>query len=507
MQKKIKPIHEIGRIVSEEKGKGKKVAHCHGVFDLLHPGHIRHLKEAKKHGDKLVVSITPDRFVNKGPGRPAFNEKLRLEQLASLVFVDYVVLNDAPDAVSIIKTIKPSLYVKGAEYREHDKDVTGKISEEEEAVTSIGGQVFYTDDIVFSSSSLINQYFDADAERIAPFIRSLKNRYTLDTVLEKLESFADMNVLVVGDAIIDEYQYVHPLGQSGKGVHLTARLLEKETFLGGSLIIANHLASFAKSVTLVTAVGENCPNLSFIQENLHEKVKAQFIPFEGFPTLTKKRYVLKDGNSLTKLFETYSSNDRLLGRQQVESVIGFLKAHSEDYDLVLTCDFGNGFTNPLLIETLCSLPVFLAVNTQTNSGNRGYNVVTHYHRADFISLNEPELRLAAHDRYSRLESVVKDIADILECPNISITQGVDGISFFAAGEVIKIPAMTMRAIDRVGAGDSYFALASLCMAKGYDPLLAGFLGSIAAAIDVQIIGNKEAIKKVELCKYVTRLMK
>src|SRR5207245_1615980 len=123
------------------------------------------------------------------------------------------------------------------------------------------------------------------------------------------------------------------------------------------------------------------------------------------PTLTKTRFVLKDGKTITKLFETYSSNNPLLEQHHTEQALTFLQKSSEHFDLIVACDFGNGFTNPALVNALCDRPNFLAVNTQTNSGNRGYNVITHYQRADFVSLNEPELRLAAHDRYSRLEMV------------------------------------------------------------------------------------------------------
>lgn len=507
MQNKIKTLSEISSILEKEKKEGSRIVHCHGVFDLLHPGHIRHFQEAKDQGDKLVVTLTPDRFVNKGPGRPAFSELLRLEQIASLACVDYVVLNDSPDAVSIIKKIRPSIYVKGVEYKNHADDVTGKISQETSAIEEVGGTIHYTDDIVFSSSSLINRFFDHDQQRIAPFIEKVRSQFTLKEILEKIEALSKLNVLIIGDAIIDEYQYVHPLGQSGKGVHMTARCLDKETFLGGSLIISGHVSSFAGQVTLLTAVGKNCPYTSFINNNVSPKVKKEFILLDDFPTLLKKRYVLKDGESITKLFETYSSNDQLLSDRDTETVVTYLEENAKKFDLVLVCDFGNGFTNPAIIDALSAVPTFLAINTQTNSGNRGYNVVTHYHRADFISLNEPELRLAAQDRHSNLDLIVSDISEILDCSEVSVTRGVNGVFFYSEKGNENIPALTTRAVDRVGAGDSYFSIAAMCACLGYSPILSGFLGSIAAAIDVQIVGNKEAVDRVALCKYVTRLMK
>ena len=95
----------------------KKIVLCHGVFDLLHVGHIKHLKKAKALGDKLVVTLTADNFVNKGPGKPIFNQKLRAEAIASLEMVDFVAVNDFPTAVKPIKYIKPNIYCKGKDYK------------------------------------------------------------------------------------------------------------------------------------------------------------------------------------------------------------------------------------------------------------------------------------------------------------------------------------------------------------------------------------------------------
>ncbi|MCB1110498.1 MAG: adenylyltransferase/cytidyltransferase family protein [Chlamydiia bacterium] len=508
MKNKIKTFKELERLLEKEKECGEKIVHCHGVFDLLHPGHIRHFKEAKKQGTKLVVSVTPDRYVNKGPGRPAFNEALRTETLAALNCVDYVVLNDSPDAVSCIRKIKPNIYVKGKEYADHAADVTGKIAEEAQAVQEAEGTIYYTDDIVFSSSSLLNQYYDNTSPELRAFLAEMKEEYTIEDLLNKVEALKDLRVLIVGDAIIDEYQFTEPMGQSGKGLHMVARCKKNEKYLGGSLIIANHIAQFSDHVTLLTSIGETCSHFPLIQELMDPKVSTEFIKQPTYSTLTKKRYVMQDGTRLSKLFETYSTNDSLLTESETEQVITYLGNHTKDFDLILVCDFGNGFTNPLIVDALSALPNFLAVNTQTNSGNRGFNVVTHYRRADLISLNEPELRLSAHDRYSSMEGLAADISEVLQCQNICITQGVKGVFCSSDKEPeIRIPALVSNTVDRVGAGDSFFSLAAMCAAKGYPLSLAGFFGSIASALNVQIIGNKEPIKKIPFNKFLTRLLK
>ncbi|MEI6242173.1 MAG: PfkB family carbohydrate kinase [Chlamydiota bacterium] len=506
MHHKVKSFAEIQDVLEKWRSQGYKIVQCHGVFDLLHPGHIRHFKEAKNQGDKLVVTVTPDRFVNKGPGRPAFQENLRLESLASLEQIDCVVLNETSDAVYAIEKIKPNVYVKGKEYADASKDVTGKIVAEAEAVEKWGGSIFYTDDIVFSSSSLLNQHFSNMPPKTVEFLQKMKTLYSSEEVLEKIESLSDRTVVVIGDAIIDEYQYVEPLGQSGKGTHMVASHLDKEVFLGGSLIIANHLAQFVKKVYLITALGDDCIHQDFIRSTLYPNVEPCFV-YHSKATLAKKRYILKDGNNLSKLFETYTSNTSLLEESQTEQVIQLLQEKEKNAHYVLACDFGNGFTNPQIVDAIGSISSFLALNTQTNGGNRGFNCITNYRKADFISLNEPELRLAAQDRSSRLEGIASDIMGFMNASCLSATKGVHGVFCMENENHFYIPPFVTNSIDRVGAGDSYFALTSLCLSKGFPLLLSGFIGSVAAALNVQVVGNRESIQKTSLCKFITRLLK
>ena len=93
----------MGKIVTKEeysnhiknrlKSENKKVALCHGVFDLIHPGHIIHFEQARKMGDILVVSVTSEKYVRKGPGRPYFNDEMRMKFLEAIEYIDYVMLS------------------------------------------------------------------------------------------------------------------------------------------------------------------------------------------------------------------------------------------------------------------------------------------------------------------------------------------------------------------------------------------------------------------------------
>ena len=113
----IKNIKKIKGIFKKLKIEKKRVVLCHGVFDVLHLGHIKHFENAKKFGDILVVSVTSDRYVNKGIGRPHFSLEHRMLAISSLSIVDFVVPSDYPTAIKNIELIKPNFYVKGPDYK------------------------------------------------------------------------------------------------------------------------------------------------------------------------------------------------------------------------------------------------------------------------------------------------------------------------------------------------------------------------------------------------------
>ena len=155
---KVTPIEELAVIVKSHREAGRRVVHCHGCFDLMHPGHIKYFQAAREMGDVLVVTVTPDRYVDKGPGRPVFSDKLRAESIAALACVDHVAINRWPTAEETLRLIRPDIYVKGQEF-EQMEDATGKIQREARVVRETGAEMRFTHEIVFSSTELLNTYF------------------------------------------------------------------------------------------------------------------------------------------------------------------------------------------------------------------------------------------------------------------------------------------------------------------------------------------------------------
>jgi rfaE bifunctional protein nucleotidyltransferase chain/domain len=171
---KILSLDELASFVGAARNRGRSIALAHGTFDLLHLGHVRHLEQARQLGDVLIVTITADQFVNKGPDRPVFTAPLRAEMVAALACVDRVAVNDAPTAENVIYLLKPDVYVKGSDYAPDEKDLTGKIRAERDAVVANGGRIHFTDDIMFSSSSLLNCHFDVFEPQLRAYLDRMR---------------------------------------------------------------------------------------------------------------------------------------------------------------------------------------------------------------------------------------------------------------------------------------------------------------------------------------------
>jgi rfaE bifunctional protein kinase chain/domain/rfaE bifunctional protein nucleotidyltransferase chain/domain len=503
---KITDLDSLAGIISQARDAGRRVVHCHGVFDLLHIGHIRYFEQAKQMGDILVVTLTPDRYVDKGPHRPAFNEDLRAEAVASLNVVDYVAINLWATAEQTLRQLRPDVYVKGSEFKDIASDRTGKIALEKAVIDEIGSELAFAEDIVFSSSSLINRYLSNLPREINNYLEIFRKRYTLEETLSLLDRMGSVNVLVVGDTILDEYQYCDTIGKSTKDPALALHYRSHDMFAGGVLAVANHVANLAGEVTLVTSLGEHDRHEQFIRAQLNSRVTPIFYTQANAPTIVKRRYL--DGYSFNKLFEVYVMDDAGLDKATDERLCRWVQENAGHYDLVIAADFGHGAVSRQLAETLQAAAPFLAVNTQANAGNRGMHTISKYARADFASMARHELRLECGSDEGTLREQMLRISNRMGCAQLIITLGRKGCAVCGPeGGFIKVPSFARQIVDRVGAGDALFSVTSLAAVLNAPHELSGFIGNVAGALAVEELGNKKSVKKEKLEKFVTSLMK
>lgn len=492
----------------ELKKQNKTVALCHGVFDLVHPGHIVHLEQAKKMADVLVVSVTAAEYVRKGPGRPYFDDEMRMKFLAALECVDYVMLSEGYTVDDIVECVKPDIYVKGEEYARAEDDITGKITEEKALVEKYGGHIQYTTGQTFSSTNLINTALSGLSDEVRCYMEDFTTRYSMKEIRAFSEKAESLKVLVVGDIIIDKYTYCDVQGLMSKDMGYSARIQSSEEHLGGSAAIARHLSSFTDHVTLLSVMGDEKDIRSRIFQELSDSIQLELMYSSRFPTIVKHRYLTRNAKreEYRKVLAVNNIPEKMEYEKEIrELFLEKLKEELDVSDVVFLCDFGHGLIDEEVIELVQKNAKYLVLNCQTNSSNHGLNIITKYTRADVFVVDQQELKLAfpvyVNDEKAGLEKLAQHLHG-----SGWLTRGSLGAYGIHEGKIDDCPAFTLKVKDTVGAGDAFFSAAGLYAAAGA-PVEAGtFVGNIAGALAANIVGNKEAVEKVNVLKYANTLM-
>jgi rfaE bifunctional protein nucleotidyltransferase chain/domain len=478
---------------------------CHGVFDLLHPGHIQHFNAARELADVLIVSITADEYVNKGPGRPLFNQNIRAQTLAAIENIDYIIICESATAVAVIEEIKPNFYVKGLDYINESKDVTGMITLERLAVEKYGGKIHFTDEITSSSSMLINRFFSNSTLESQDWIKNFKLEHGYDQVISALDKISELSILITGETIIDQYTDCTPLAKSSKDPILAFHRHGTNLFLGGVLAIASNCSNWVKNVNLISFCGENDETLSFLLQEMNSNITLNYVSTVDRPTILKHRFVDKSSN--IRLFEYYNFSEKELPIKTSKQILNLVKKSCNDHDLVLAADYGHGFFSTDLISFFNSSSNFLSINTQANAGNRGYNTISKYARADFLTMNGAELQLELRKKDLNYQQIVPKLISTMRSKGAIVTLGGDGLLIFdSLGRFEKVPALAHKIIDKVGAGDSVFAIASLLANVNTPIKVIGFLSNLVAANEVSQLGHKKSLTQGDLRKQVKSVL-
>ncbi len=500
-------IIQLSKKIDEIRKKKKKVVLCHGVFDLLHVGHIRHFEKAKTLGDILVVSITADKFVNKGPGRPAFKEENRVHAVSSIRDVDFVTINHDYTAINLIKKIRPDIYCKGPDYRKHSNDLTGEIKNEIKHIKRVGGQIIYTGGETFSSSVLINKFSENISSSQKNSINKIKKSYTFNSLNKLIENFKKIKVLVIGETIIDQYVFCDALGKSGKEPVLALREMKSETYLGGALAIARHISKFCKKINLFSMIGEKNEFLKEIKTSSEKNIKLNFINKKDSPTIFKKRFV--DYISNNKILGVYNINDDPLNPMDEKKFNNYLKKNLKKYDLVIVSDYGHGFISLKSAKIISENSKYLAVNAQINAANIGYHSMKKYKNINCMVVNEKEVRHELRDRTNDLKILMKRLAREQKIKTVIATKGQNGSIMYNLKEnsFVQSDAFAKKVVDKIGSGDSMLALISLCLKSNFSKELSLLIGSLAAAYSTETMANKEPISKIKVLKALEHILK
>ncbi|MDB4846328.1 PfkB family carbohydrate kinase [Candidatus Pelagibacter sp.] len=486
--KKIITSSKLFKIIGKRPRK-KKVVLCHGNFDVVHPGHIRHLLYGKSKGDLLVVSITADKFIKKGIYRPFVPEDLRALNLAAFQMVDYVVIDNNEKPLKNLNLLKPDFFAKGFEYKSSGLPKATK--EEAKIVESYGGEMIFTPgDIVYSSTALLN-LSEPNIENLKLIDLMNKNKITFKDLRKSLEKIKKIRVHVIGDTIIDTYTKTNLIGGHVKTPTPSVLYQEKKDYIGGAGIVARHLESAGANVTFTTVLGNDELKEFVLKELKNSKIKLNAIIDKTRPT-TNKNTIVANGYKLLKIdkLENVSISLKILKR-----INSYIKG--EKTDIIIFSDFRHGIFNKSNINSFISSigkNIFKVADSQvaTRWGN-----ITDFKDFDLITPNEREVRFSLADQDSNISVLTQNLASLTNYKNLLLKLGERGL--FAVSNINRqkpmdaesftIPTFVNKVEDSVGAGDTLLAYATLSMMATNSLMIASIIGSMGAACQCENLGN------------------
>jgi rfaE bifunctional protein kinase chain/domain len=485
-RRKIKTVEELLEVVGP-RPRAKKVIMCHGTFDVVHPGHIRHLMYARSKGDVLVASLTSDAYIEKANFRPFVPEELRAMNLAALEIVDFVIVDQNPKPLENLARLQPDYFAKGYEYV--DGGVHPRTQEEINVLDSYGGEVIFTPgDVVYSSSKLIESAPpDISTEKLLTLLEAENLRFSdLRMALEKLKG---VRVHLVGDTIVDSYTHCTLIGGNTKTPTFSVRYDHQTDFAGGAAVVAKHLRAAGAEVVFSTVLGDDARKDFVLREIEEVGIEPQVIVDPTRPTTNKNAFVA-GGYRLLKV-------DTLDNRTISDKIVAQLRKQiaKNSVDAVVFSDFRHGIfdrrTIPKLIQ---SIPegVYRVADSQVAS--RWGNILD-FRGFDLITPNEREARFSLGDQDSVVRPLGLELYRRSRCKTLMLKLGDRGMITYR-----QRPAEDLRnffvvdsfaggVVDAVGSGDALLAYSTLAMVATGNEVIASVLGSIAAGIECEHDGN------------------
>ncbi|MBS0196780.1 MAG: adenylyltransferase/cytidyltransferase family protein [Planctomycetes bacterium] len=503
--RKIVDLPALLRARAAARAQGRRLVQCHGCFDIVHPGHIRHLRQARALGDLLLVSITGDTQISKGAGRPLIPEELRAENLAALDCVDLVYIDPDPTALGLLREVRPDVYVKGKEY-ENNKDP--RFRAERDAVEACGGRVvFSSGDVVFSSTALVaalEQSADPYHQRLA----QLSRRADLQgpALYSSISAMRDRRIVIVGESIIDSYILCNRPQVASESPILTLRPLEARQYDGGAAIVARHAAALGARPTLITPLPtDDHGRLSQQAREFTARLEQQGVVVRALPVsqpLPEKQRFLVGHQKVMKLDLVEPLVLDVGQRESLHSMA--VDAAGDGCDAAILTDFGLGMFTPVSLGRLCRglrprVRVLAGDVSGASAGLRGLR------DCDLVCPSEEELRGAMQLPEEGLPLVTWRMMEETASRHAIITLGADGLIAFSRLPALAtraddgayqqrlssehVPALSPIPLDPMGCGDSLLTVATLALSAGANLTVAAYLGAVAAAVQVQRLGN------------------
>jgi len=494
--KKIVTKAELIQRAAKARAEGKTVVHCHGCFDIVHPGHVRYIEFARRQGDVLVVSLTGDSQVCKDVQRPYIPEELRAENLAALEAVDMVYIDPHPTATELLTELKPDIYVKGREYEQNNDP--GFLMEKQ-IVSDYGGRVLFSSgDVVFSSTRLIEALSRdpaLDVDRLTTICR--RHQIDRNSTEALIDRFARLRVLVVGDIVLDRYVLCDATELAGEAPMMSLTQLEERVYVGGTGIIAQHVAGLGARpyVLSACATGEDAT----AARQLLDRIGAESHLVPTRPSMPRKTRYLVD---TTKVMSVEDGRFHPLDSMAEDKATEWVQSIIDHIDAIIICDFGYGTTTRGLIDRIRQTAGPLnPIITADAGGPRGR--LLDFKDVDLLCPAERMLRASLHDFDRGLSFVAWDALHESNARALLVTLGKKGLVVFSRqsedanceewrGRLRSeyLPMLADRQVDPLGCDSVLQATTTLALSAGGSLMQAAYLGMAAASIEYECLGNE-----------------
>lgn len=485
-RRKVKTPEELHRIIGV-RPRAQRVIMCHGAFDLVHPGHVRHLMYAKSKADILVASLTCDAHISKANYRPFVPQQLRAMNLAALEAVDYVIIDENPTPVENIKRLQPDYFAKGYEY--FDGGINPRTRDEIEALNSYGGEMIFTPgDVVFSSSAFIElNPPNISADKLMTLMES--EGVTFDSLRSVLRACRDVRVRILGDTIVDSYAYCSVIGTATSKTPTISMKFERQIdYIGGAAIVAKHLRAAGAQVRFSTVLGDDVLKDFVLQEMAEDGIVCE--PYIDSTRVTTQKNVFIAGNH--RMLKVDKVDNRPISDRIVAQFKQSLS--TDEVDAYVFSDFRHGiFNRSSVSHFIASLPQGPLRVADSQVASRWGNILD-FQGFDLITPNEREARFALGDQDSVIRPLALELYKRAQCKVLLLKLGDRGIMTYRAPShdvrsFFNIDSFADHVVDPVGAGDALLAYATLALTVTKSEVIASILGSMAAAVACEHEGN------------------
>ena len=498
IKNKIISVNELLKKLSRIR-KNKRVALCHGTFDIVHPGHIRHLTYAKLKSDILIASVTSDKYVTKKKEGAYVPERLRSLNLASLEIIDFVIIDNNLEPLSILSNIKPDYFVKGFEYSKNN--IHPKTKEEIKILKKFKGKILFSPgDVIYSSTKIQNiNKPNLSMDRLHAIMESEK--VSFNQLRKTVKNFSRVKIHLIGDIIIDKYNYCSILGQTTKTPTFSIKKNLEKTFVGGAGVVAKHIKNLGSKVIISSMIGKDSSGKYLEKDLKNNDIKSNLIVDETRNTTVKERFWGDD----YKLLQVDLVDNHPISEAVENKFIKHIKSTKSDG--IIFSDFRHGIFNPVSIRKFTqniNKKVIKIADSQVS--NRWGNILD-FKNFVLILPTEQEARFSLADQDSGVRQLGTKLYLESKAKYLIMKLGEKGIISFRDEAVnprdfFPIDSFVKNLEDGLGAGDALLAASSLALIVSKNIIVSSILGNCAAALACEKKGNdpisqKELLSKID----------